>query len=100
MMITEYVDYCLICGKPRECEHHLLRGSRRNQSDDDGLKIPLCNNCHNMGPKDEKIHGNVMAEKLSKIIGQLAFEKRMCAEGMSEDDAREEFRSRYDKSWL
>jgi hypothetical protein len=53
-----------------------------------------------MGEKDRVLHGNFMAETLSKIVGQLAYEKKKCAEGFTEDDAREEFRRRYGKSWL
>ena len=100
MMITEYIDFCLICGKPRECEHHLLRGSRRQLAEDDDLTMPMCDDCHNMGEKDRVLHGNFMAEALSKIVGQLAYEKKKCAEGFTEDDAREEFRRIYGKSWL
>ena len=53
-----------------------------------------------MGAKDTKIHGNVMAEKMSKIIGQLAYEKKQVVEGRTEDEAREDFRERYGKSFL
>lgn len=99
-MITQYKDYCLFCGKPREAEHHLIFGPDRKKADEDGLTAPACNDCHNMGAKDKKIHGNIMAEKMSKIIGQLVYEKRRVAEGMTEDEAREDFRGRYDKSYL
>ena len=99
-MITKYGDYCIFCGKPREAVHHLIFGSTRRKADEDKLVAPTCNNCHNMGPKDTKIHGNVMAEKMSKIIGQLAYEKKQVAKGRTEDEAREGFRKRYGKSFL
>ena len=99
-MITKYEDYCIFCGKPREAKHHLVFGTARNKAEEDGLTAPACNNCHNIGPKDTKIHGNVMAEKMSKIIGQLAYEKKRVVKGRTEDEAREDFRKRYGKSFL
>jgi hypothetical protein len=53
-----------------------------------------------MGDKLERIHDNPMAEKMSKIIGQLAYEKRKVSEGMTEEQARESFRKRYSNSYL
>ena len=120
-MITNYTQYCLICGKPKDCEHHLLRGSSRKLADADGITIPLCDNCHTVGRAldgklraDCKIHKNAMAENLSLIIGQLAWEKNciiellLFGEGLHgfettqevSDYAREEFRKRYERSWL
>lgn len=58
----------------------------------DGLKVPACNNCHNMGRTTERVHDNPMAEKLSKILGQAVYEAKI--------DSREEFRARYGKSYL
>lgn len=69
-------------------------------AEQDGIKVPICEQCHTSGKVIERIHDNPMAEKLSKIAGQLAFEKRKCAEGFSEDDAREIFRKRYGRSYL
>jgi hypothetical protein len=90
-MITKYTEICLICGKPAECTHHLIFGTGLRQlADQDGLTIPLCNSCHNMGK--DCIHGNHIAEALSKIIGQLQFE--------AEKGTREEFRARYGRSYL
>ncbi|MGL5513223.1 MAG: hypothetical protein ACRDBM_08365 [Sporomusa sp.] len=99
-VVTEYTDYCTFCGKPREAEHHLLFGCDRKKADEDHLTLPVCNNCHNTGKIACRIHGNSMAEKLSKIAGQLAYEKRKVAEGMTEFEAREDFRRRYYKSYL
>lgn len=92
-IVTEYKDICFFCGAPAECEHHLLFGSGTRQlADKDGLKVPSCNKCHNMGRINERIHENPMAEKLSKMLGQAIYE---CKIG-----TREEFRRRYGKSYL
>jgi hypothetical protein len=93
-IVTEYVNYCIFCGKPAECEHHLLFGtSDRKLAESDGIKVPSCNNCHNLAVKaTDRIHGNVMAEKLSKMLGQAIWESRY--------GDREAFRKRYGKSYL
>lgn len=92
-IVTDYENICFFCGNPAECEHHLLFGSEmRDLAEQDGLKVPACNKCHNMGKVTERIHDNVMAEKLSKMLGQAIYESRI--------GEREEFRTRYGKSYL
>ena len=58
----------------------------------DGLKVPSCNNCHNMGQITGRVHDNLMAERLSKMLGQAIYESKI--------GSREEFRVRYGKSYL
>lgn len=100
-IVTKYTEYCLFCGKPYEAEHHLLFGQgMRELAEQDKIKMPICNQCHNMGPVSQRIHDNPMAEKLSKMFGQTVFEKHKVAEGMTEDAAREAFRKRYGRSYL
>ena len=92
-IVTEHEKMCFFCGRPAECEHHLLFGSGiRELAEQDGLKVPACNNCHNMGNLAERIHDNPMAEKLSKILGQAVYEAKI--------GSREEFRARYGRSYL
>lgn len=92
-IVTEYEGICFFCGRPAECEHHLLFGNgTRELAEQDGLKVPACNRCHNTGETTERIHENIMAEKLSKMLGQAIFENRL--------GTREEFRDRYGKSYL
>lgn len=99
-IITEYNEYCLFCGRPVEAKHHLIGGPNRKKAEEDGLKIPCCNNCHNIGDVLTRIHGNPMAEAMSKMMGQLAWEKHAVAGGKTEKEAREAFRSRYEISYL
>lgn len=100
-IVTKYTEYCLLCGRPTTTGHHLVFGKGiRNLADEDKLIIPCCDNCHTLNKVTDRIHDNPVAEKLSKIIGQLAYEKHKVAEGMSEDEARESFRKRYGRSFL
>lgn len=92
-IVTEYPDICFFCGKPAECEHHLIFGNGlRELADQDGLKVPSCNKHHNTGDISERIHDNPMAEKLSKMLGQAIWESKY--------GTREKFRKRYGKSYL
>lgn len=92
-IVTEYKNICFFCGRIAEAEHHLLFGTGiRRLAEEDGIKVPICNNCHNMGAGTERIHGNIMAEKLSKMLGQAIFENKL--------GTREDFRKRYGKSYL
>ncbi len=93
--ITEYTKYCTLCGRPTSESHHLLYGGAiRKLADDDGLYIPICRECHN------EIHNNGTAGKLSKIVGQLAYELNENAHKGDIKDAREKFRTRYGRSYL
>lgn len=104
-VVTKYMHISVFSGEPAECTHHLISGSGyRKLADKDGLTIPLTHEEHNIAAHPEdRIHGNPRAEDLSKIAGQLAYEKefyrkQLC--GKDDDPAREEFRSRYGKSYL
>ena len=91
-MLTNFTNYCVICGKCKDDDHHLVFGrANRKLSDEDGLLIPVCREHH------EFFHKN---DKVSRIIGQLAYERDRCAEGYGIDAARESFRIRYGKSYL
>lgn len=103
-IVTEYDTICAICGKPKECTHHLIFGSGVHElADKDGLTIPMCNTCHNLGIATRKLHENISAEALSKMVGQLAWEKdyyRKKVANSDTDEAREAFRKRYLISFL
>ena len=115
-IVTRYEKYSAFSGSPMECIHHLLFGKGiRKLADDDGIWIPLLDREHNMSPNGIKfqIHENPAAEKLSKIAGQLAWERKYLADKLASDEnlghqssddwmdeAREAFRRRYGESWL
>ncbi len=104
-IVTAYTDDSIISGVPRECIHELVFGKGiRDRAIEDGLTIPLTNEEHNTATKPEdRIHGNPRAEDLSKIAGQLAWEKeyyRSVIHGEGDDPARGAFRRRYGISFL
>ena len=47
-----------------------------------------------------RIHDNVMAEKMSKMLGQMAWEKQRISEGYTPGEAHEMFYKRYKKHYL
>ena len=104
-IVTEYEQFSVFSGSPADCRHHLVSGrGMRDKAEADGIWIPLLNREHNMSPNGtiHQIHGNPAAEKLSKIAGQLAFEKEHYRQllGLQDDPAREAFRKRYGISYL
>lgn len=111
-IVTEYEDISTFSGAPAECRHHLCFGRGiRELAEQDGLWIPLTNAEHNMSPNGQRwqVHENAPAEALSKIAGQLAWEKEyianeLCAtESLKKimyKEAREEFLRRYGISYL
>ena len=114
--VTEYEQYSVFSGVPTSTHHHLLFGRGiRNLAEQDGIWIPVTDAEHNMNSKGtiNQIHSNPAAEKLSKIAGQLAWErnyliKQLALPFESEEDAfdrvsnecREAFRKRYGQSFL
>lgn len=93
----EYSGYCFFCGTPSiNGEHHFIFGRNlRKLADEDGLKAHVCDRCHVAGKVLERVHDNVIAEKLSKMLGQAVYERNECAKGATLDEARERFRKRY-----
>lgn len=97
------MDICVMCGRPKQCEHHLIFGmSQRALSDVDYLKIDMCNECHNMSQKPvDRIHDNTMAEKLSKMLGQAIFERDYILLNKCDgEEARGAFMARYGRNYL
>lgn len=117
-ILTEYEDISAFSQAPSECTHHLIFGrGLRELADKDGLHIPLTNSEHNMSADGKlyQVHDNPPAEKLSKMLGQVAWEKNYLAEklanvnkdGLDEQsvsewyaEARRAFLKRYQISYL
>lgn len=98
--ITEYMDSCIICGKPAAW-HHVLHGYRwRHLADEDGLVLPLCPEHHQYS--DVAAHVNHTVDCLCQIIGELAFERNILAAGKAQSvkDAQLKFMERYGKKFL
>lgn len=108
-IITKFDKISAFSGLPAECKHHLIFGTGlRELADADGLWIPLLNREHNLSSNGtlHQIHGNPAAEKLSKMLGQMAWEKKYIIDKYElpfediDEEAREAFRDRYGQSWL
>jgi hypothetical protein len=103
-IVTEYEDISAFSGAPAQARHHLIFGSAlRKLADEDNLWIPLTNAEHNMSPHGllYQIHSNPTAEKLSKMLGQMAWEKNAIYQtGCNPAEARQFFRNRYGISYL
>lgn len=108
-IVTKYEEFSAFSGTPTHTRHHLLFGRGiRELAEKDGIWIPLTDSEHNLSSKGTiyQIHGNPAAEKLSKMLGQVAWEKHYIAEQRGlpfediEEEAREAFRRRYGVSWL
>lgn len=108
-ILTEYEEISAFSGKSRECDHHLIMGrGTRELCEKDGLYIPMQNCEHNCSPNGliHQIHENPAAEKLSKMLGQVAWEKEYLAKKLDEmgvdarAESREKFMKRYGQSWL
>ena len=112
-IVTNYEDISVFSGTPTSIRHHLLFGKGiRELAEKDGVWIPITNEEHNLSPKGtiNQIHSNPAAEKLSKMAGQLAWERHELAKllanalGKSVDELevtiRVQFINRYGKSYL
>lgn len=94
--------YCIFCGREATQTHHLIFGSgRRAFADKNGLYVPICANCHTSSERvSDRIHDNPMAEKLSKMLGQMWYECDKVEQGMSHNDARTLFIKENGMSYL
>ena len=105
-MITNYEQFCLLCGSPACDTHHCLKGvSKRHLAEEDNLTIPVCRRCH------DEIHKGYKALNVAvEIIGQLYWEREYLinrqilpfddSHDEISEEAREAFRSRYSRSYL
>ena len=103
------MEFCAICGRRAEADHHLIFGrGLRKLCDEDDLIIPICNHCHNMSTMS--IHDHTSAEQLSKMLGQALYERRELIKALEifdkdfanhmDKEARKSFVARYGRSWL
>ena len=106
-ILTNNMDFCIFCGRPMTEIHHLIFGSERKKADEDGLFVPICSECHTFGHIEtgftiaSRVHDNPRAEDLSKMLGQMAYEKNIykayydTINESREDIARAAFLKRY-----
>lgn len=92
---------CFMCGRygPTE-KHHIFGGvANRKLSEQDGLWVYLCPDCHNRPPNG--VHFNKKNMKRLHIQGQCAWEiKYILEHHATDDEVREAFMQRYGKNYL
>lgn len=91
---------CFLCGRYAYTErHHIFSGTaNRKLSEEDGLVVDLCPDCHNMPPNG--VHFN--KERMQELhrYGQQFWENVQTAKGMSHEEARKAFMKRYGRNYL
>ncbi len=111
-IITKWMNYCMICGKPREHVHHaLFNTGKRKLASEDLLLMPLCQYHH----QDSKngIHFNTGMRVLSQALAQACWQRQYLAEKLAsgenlghqsvEDwlqESADAFKSRYGEYFL
>ena len=90
---------CYICGRITYTErHHIFGGANRKLSEEDGLVVNLCHDCHNEPPNGA--HFNKRTMLYLRQRGQEKYEQRQIAQGMTSEQARQSFMRRYGKNYL
>ena len=72
--------------------------ANRRLSEEDGLVVDLCPDCHNRPPNG--VHFNKERMKYLHQYGQMTFEARKRCDGASDEEAREMFMKRYGRNYL
>lgn len=66
--LTDDMEHCFICGKPKDHLHEVFYGASRQTSKDWGMVVPLCWSCH------QRIHENQTEDIELKRMAQRVFE--------------------------
>lgn len=66
-ILTDNLDYCIICGSPKEHLHEVFFGKNRLNSIKYNCVIPLCSDCHT------KIHNDIELDLFYKKMCQKKF---------------------------
>lgn len=78
---------------------HIFGGTaNRRLSEEDGLVVDLCHDCHNSTP--DGVHFNKERMRYLHQYGQMIFEARKRQEGATDEEARKTFMQRYGKNYL
>ena len=80
-IITKWIDYCMICGKPKEHLHHALYGNKHKLADEDLLLIPLCQYHHQ--DSENGIHNNAGMKALSQALAQACWQRQYLAQKLA-----------------
>lgn len=89
---------CFMCGRYGPTEvHHIFGGvANRKLSEQDGIWVYLCPDCHNRPPNG--VHFNKENMEWLHKLGQKAYELSRC--DLTAEEARTAFMERYGKNYL
>ena len=88
-ILVDCLDWCYVCGRPRQAIHHVFYGTaNRKISDKEGFIVPLCNDC-NTGP-----HGVHFNRELDLEL------KRLCEKKYLENHRLAEFMDLIGRNYL
>jgi len=97
---TDEKGKCFVCGTHFNIqEHHIFEGSCRQMSEQYGLKVHLCLDHHTGYHGVHTARGKQLRECLHKI-GQTEYMDRRIQEGMTEEEALQDFRDKFIRSYL
>lgn len=98
-IITTEDEICFVCNRAYAVAmHHIFQGPNRDKSEDWGLKIPVCAQCHH------DIHNGKKSKKLMKDLhelGQTQWESYWGPQfEVRGKDPRVEFTKIFGRNWL
>ena len=73
--MTDEYECCYMCGAPASEWHHVLHGADKKLSEEYGLMVPLCRNCHNRVHHVGGEYDHILKENAQRIFLQKVFGK-------------------------
>ena len=74
-IMTDDMTRCYVCGRPAEEIHHCMHGPDKKLSEEHGLMVPLCRECHNKvhhvgGELDRELKEDAQRAFIRKHLGK------------------------------
>ena len=73
-IMTNDWEHCYLCGAKAQNVHHIYPGANRKASEQHGFKVPLCADCHTLGPR--AVHNCRERDLWLRRECQLEFERQ------------------------
>ena len=76
-ILTDNLEQCYFCGKPKDDLNEIFSGSNRKKSMEWGCVIPLCRECHRIWHREKSIRQKYYDICRNKYVELYGFEKFM-----------------------